>query len=104
MNPADAAAQEEGDGVKSYVPERGGSHPIPEIESRLDAFFNLDVSESSISSLESETSATPAAPAPQEAPLPADGGDEFDGGSLTMLSPLTSLTTMRRILNPDCLD
>jgi len=43
--------QDEKGGIKSFVPERGGEIPIPEIESRLDEFFNLDISENSISQL-----------------------------------------------------
>ncbi|WDP92975.1 MAG: hypothetical protein HUN04_25930 [Desulfobacter sp.] len=55
MMPADSGSQ--GEGVKSYIPERDGAEPIPEIESRLDEFFNLDVSEDSISEIESADSA-----------------------------------------------
>ncbi len=43
-----APGQEEGEEIKNYTPERVEQDPIPEIGSRLDEFFNLDVSEDSI--------------------------------------------------------
>jgi len=53
QNPADNTpiGQEDGPGIKTFVPKRGGETPIPEIESRLDEFFNLDISENSITEL-----------------------------------------------------
>ncbi len=44
MEPTKEELQEEG--IKNFTPHRKGNEPIPEIGDRLDAFFNLDVSES----------------------------------------------------------
>lgn len=35
--------REQQEGVKQFIPHRGGQEPIPEIESRLDEFFNLEL-------------------------------------------------------------
>ncbi len=43
-----------GDGIKNYTPERVEQDPIPEIGSRLDEFFNLDVSEDSMLEVSTE--------------------------------------------------
>lgn len=37
--------QEKEEGVKQFIPHRGAREPIPEIESRLDEFFNLEPTE-----------------------------------------------------------
>ena len=42
LNMLDAADGGQTEGVKNYTPERSDTDPIPEIGSRLDAFFNLD--------------------------------------------------------------
>ena len=56
--------QPPGEGVKNFTPERMEVQPIPEIENRLDEFFNL------------ESDAMPAAPAPVSPPPAA--GDSSD--------------------------
>ena len=81
-------------GIKNFTPERGDATPIPEIETRLDEFFNLDVSERQNETLPvhdegvADGDAPPATPpevVPEdaaepelpEAPLPDDGIEDI---------------------------
>ncbi|MBI9090248.1 MAG: hypothetical protein JEZ12_13610 [Desulfobacterium sp.] len=43
-----AEEKDQKEGVQNFTPQRMNKEPIPEIESSLDAFFNLDVSEKKI--------------------------------------------------------
>jgi hypothetical protein len=75
------------EGIKNFTPHRMENEPIPEISDRLDAFFNLDIPESSSSSAvieKDDTMATaedsvilPAEDGPVEAIVPFQNEDEF---------------------------